>query len=474
MSYLKAVLIAEARAAGRGVRTALVRHRRIVPKPLGMVLWQLGAEPFTVGALAWGFGPKDRTMVVPGEPRDRDLAFRALTEVAHAFNKWFEGGHGGAPQLILPNAGMLTLLGRLGRRLAWLPTDGDRPADPALVRFGRHVRFLADHSQFPGQQLVLVLTELLQTHWATELSDVESQNLAALDAAIEPPPGMTGHEAAAKAELQGIGPVPTDEDKALAPLVQEFNKVRARRTEEAVVGQLRRPIVAHYEGLVFRRGWPLLWKCLERERNLPEAPSVERRWVGDMEALGRHLDWMGKTGGRRRVRQTAAQAASTLQHWEDAQRLLLAEEVIDDGLRLLPELLANRALMGRVVQVDLDHKERAAKSVVARPLVTIEVPDRCMVPDGKELYWTGSPKAKQYTVVGVEKIPKTDKWRVTLRHETSAAMARPARGDDAIFTVHHLHNAPPALLPRQVPWTHAAKTAEDRSIEEPGDSRSWE
>src|SRR5262249_52145570 len=189
------------------------RHRHIARRPLALVLWQLGAEPFTAAAVAWGLRPADRNLVVPGEPRDRELAFRALAEVGRAFNRWFEAGHDEmAPQVVLLNRGNLRLLGRLGRRLAYLPTDGARPADPELVRFGWHLKFLSDHARFPGQQLVLVLSDLLTSHWITELSELEAQNLAALDAAVDPPGGKSAHTAAFVAEQTEIGPAPTAKD----------------------------------------------------------------------------------------------------------------------------------------------------------------------------------------------------------------------------------------------------------------------
>lgn len=75
MSYLEAVLIAEARRSGRAQRTGLFRHVHLAKRPLGMLLWQLGAEPFTAAAAAWGFSAKSWELVVPGEPRDRTLAF---------------------------------------------------------------------------------------------------------------------------------------------------------------------------------------------------------------------------------------------------------------------------------------------------------------------------------------------------------------------------------------------------------------
>src|SRR6185437_6636845 len=92
-----------------------------------------------------------------------------------------------APQVVVANGATVELLGRLGRRLAYLSTDGPRPADPALVRLGRHLRFLWDHYAVPGQQSVVALTDLMNAHWATPQSAVERQSLPALYAFIDPP-----------------------------------------------------------------------------------------------------------------------------------------------------------------------------------------------------------------------------------------------------------------------------------------------
>ena len=53
MSF-EAMLAARAHREGRAQRTAQLRHREIVAKPLGIVAWQLGAEPYTVAALGAG------------------------------------------------------------------------------------------------------------------------------------------------------------------------------------------------------------------------------------------------------------------------------------------------------------------------------------------------------------------------------------------------------------------------------------
>ena len=53
----------------------------------------------------------------------------------------------------------------------------------------------------------------------------------------------------------------------------------------------------------------------------------------------RHIDW-SLTVGRRRTRQTARQAASTMRELEGARALPEAEEAVDDPLRMARSLLA--------------------------------------------------------------------------------------------------------------------------------------
>ncbi|XXX81374.1 hypothetical protein WMF30_21680 [Sorangium sp. So ce134] len=455
MSYLEALLVADARRLRRAQRSAAVRHRHLTQRPLGMLLYQLGAEPFTAAAVAWGFGPKDRKLAVPGEPRDRELAFRALMVVARDVNAWFEGtGRNEPPQVVVANRATLALLARLGRRLAYLPTTGALPADPEFVRFGRHLRFLADRARHPGQQLVVVLTELLSSHWVPELSGLEVQHLPALEAAIDPPRGKGAHEAAREAERLEIGPMPAaEDDEKVDVLLSAFNAERGRRTEEKVVARLRKPIEAHYSALV-DRGWPILWRCLDRERGYSEAAHVERRWKEDLAALHRHIDWVVKKGLPYRTRQTSAQAARTLRAAEEAQRLLEAEEAIDDPLRMIPTLLANQGVVGTVRRVDGEHYEQGPKNRVRRPLVELETAERCALPVGKELWWTQTAEKREYVITDIRHSAKGDTSIVTLRLETGSAQELPKKGETAIFSVHNLSSNAFFMLPEKAPWTH--------------------
>jgi hypothetical protein len=473
MNHLDVALGARAFAAGRAVRSSTARHRRLVPKPIVVALWQLGAEPFSAAAIGWGDAPARPHMAVAGEPRNRDLAFAALLEFAKWFNPLFEAHAAdretftrreytftvarAAPQVVVPNTATVELLGRLGRRLAYLPTDGPRPADPALVRLGRHLRFLWDHSHVPGQQLIVALTDLLNAHWATPQSAAERQSLPALAAFIDPPPGVTGFDAAATAELCPVGPAPDGEDeKRLMPLVERFNLDRKKSTDAAVIRPLLAPIADHYRPLL-RRTWDLLWRCRDRELALPEARSVGRRWDADRDAYTRHIDWLARNG-LRRTRQTPRQAATTLRNLEEAGRLVEAEEACDDPLRMAAYVLANKAIRGTVVAVDPTHKEPGPKRMVVRPLVTLRSPDPCLIPLGRELWWTGQPDGKEFVVEDVSPAPGGGSDVVLKLMTSSGTTAFPAVGERACFSVHSTRPEWLGTLPDDDPWTHSAAT----------------
>ena len=215
MSTLQATLAAYAARDGRAYRLSNFRHRHLVDTPIAMVAFQLGGEPFGLAAVAYGSDRDRFDLAVPGQPLDRVRLFPALLPVAAWFNARFEMPWGlratetvgrrtprtvdrapCAPQVIVANPGTVTLMQRMGRRLAYLPTEatpgGPPPAPPELVRFGRHLAFLARHYRVPGQQILVDMTSLLARSWITPQTIGERANLAALDAWVEPRPGWTG------------------------------------------------------------------------------------------------------------------------------------------------------------------------------------------------------------------------------------------------------------------------------------------
>lgn len=469
MNQLDVALAARSFRAGRAIRSANFRHRRLAVDPLALVFWQLGGEPFSAAAIGYGRQRGELQLSVAGDPRNRDLAFAALLQLARWFNSQFEedaedreilsgGNHEStvacnAPQVLVANAATIEMIGRLGRRLAYLPTDGRTPAPAELVRLGQHLQFLHRHSRTAGQQLIVSMTDLLAQHWATPLSDIEKQSLGALNAYIAPPSGLNGFYAAAAQERETVGPVPSgEEDIALDPLVREFNARRGGNTSSAAIRPLLRLIENHYRPLV-ERTWAQTWNARDRESAWPEAPSVSRRWDEDRAAYTRHIDWISQNG-RTRTRQTARQAAVRLQTLENATARLEAEEACDDPLRMIPYILQNKAVTGRVLRIDSDYRERVNTRMMRRPLVTLLSQDPCLIPRGRELWWTRAADGREYVIHEVQ--PNAGGGSlVTLKLLTSTSTApMPQVGSEACFSIHSTGNGWVTRLPMAEPWSH--------------------
>lgn len=467
MNQLEAALTAIAFRDGRAVRSANFAHRRLIADPMVLVVWQLGSEPFSPGAIGFGRPSTGPQQSVPGEPRNRDLAFAALLEFGSWFLPEFEApaAQRGAlvrgtwvqqvsvelPQIVVANQATVDAIGRIGRRLAYLRTDGDRPAPEELIRLGRHLMFLARHAELPGQQLIVPMADYVGAHWVTPQSELERASFPALEAFVDPPTGLSAFEAAEIAELAPAGPLPTgDDDEALEPLLEDLNAARARRTDAATVRPLLAPIHGHYRPLV-RRTWDLITHALDRERAYPEAPSVRRRWDVDREEYTRHIEWTS-TVGYTRTRQTARQAIQTMGRMEDAKARLVAEEALDDPLRMIPWLLDGKAVEGDVVDVDPDHQEVANVRAARRPLVTIRTPAERPMPIGKKV-WRSTEPSKAPWVVHAVASTNDGGSLVTLKRTSGSETVLPRTGETVCFSIHHFESSfGRARLGRDAPW----------------------
>jgi hypothetical protein len=467
------MLAARAHSQGRAQRTAQLRHRAIAPAPLGIVAWQLGAEPYSVAALGAGTRADGFELYVPGFPLNRDLLFAAMTEFAAWFCPAFEATAAGQgesithfgeplhipdelPQIVVANTETIGVLGRLGRAVAYLPTDGAKPADPWLPRLGRHLMWLADYAATPGQQLILAATELLNTHYQTAMSTYETQSLPALDAWVDPPPGVHAFHAAARAERQPVGPRPEHGEGVEAQkLMRAFNRARAGSLDRTVIEPLLDPIHQFYGDLVDGT-WELLWRSIEREAQWPEAPSVARRANEDRKAYAAHIAWMnGPAGGRRRTRRAPRAAAMELGRLEAAQARCNAEEAIDDPLRMAPVVLAGKAVAGEVVQCEPDHRENIGGSNLKRPRVTLHSPEPCAMPIGKHVWWTLAADKREWRVERIDPAAGGGSI-VTLVLQTNRALPAglPAQGTRACFSELMTGTPYELFLPSRVPWTH--------------------
>jgi len=475
MSF-QALLAARAHMEGRAQPTALRRHRALSDDPICIVAWQLGAEPYSVGSIAVGKQSSGFQLFVPGYPIDRDFLFAALLGFAKQFCRAFEAyaegpcedvPHWGEilsipkelPQIVVANGETINLLGRLGRRLAYLPTTGQYPADPLLPRLGRHLMWIAEYAQRPGQQLIVPVAKLLATHYATAMSAFEAQSLAAIDAWIDPEPGQHGFNAAELAERHVVGPLPSPDDGQIVhTLMKTFNSQRAGTKDPKVVGKLVQPLRTRYNAMT-EQTWNLIWKVLDRERVKPEAASVVRRVREDRIAYASHLQWMtDRSEGRRKTRMSPRAAALRLDEFERAKALLTAEEAIDDPLRMIPQLLAGRALAGEVVHCNATRREQINGRNCLRPSVIVRTDEPCLLPVGGEVWWTQVPDGREWVVADLVAADGGTDVTLILQTNRVPSAGLPVVGTRASFSQLNTRPGYELLLPQEVPWTHKAPT----------------
>jgi len=466
---LDAFLAARVYETGRALRRTSLRHTYLADEPLGVVMWRLGGERFRAAAIAWGSLGGPFRLAVAGEPRNRDLYFRALTpfavdlcarvrraatqKVARQNGRQQELIPVGALQIAVPNRATVGALGLLGRYLAYLSDRGGVAPDPALIEAGKHLRFYARHTRVAGQSLLVPLDRLISEHWATLLSPFEQANLAALDAQIEPPSAVHAFDASAAAEARTrVGPDPAEDiDRVTEALLAEFNAARGGRADPLAVEPLIGPLRGHYQRLV-DPVWQLMNRVVAREQQLPAAPSVQRRFEADREAFGRHVDWVA-SGGRYRTTDTPRQAAMTLRRLEDAHARYEADRAVEDPACMIPYLLSGNAIRGVVASVN-EIRVAARVNRVRRTLIALDTDEPVVLPAGKELWWTATAGDYPWDVQAVS--PLGAGSRVTLMLRAAPTPARlPTVGER--ITLSTLHTGPDAYhlpLPPDPPWTH--------------------
>jgi hypothetical protein len=470
---LEAFFAGRVHEGGHALRRTTLRHTYLADPPLGIAMWRLGGERFRAAALAWGPLGEPFELAVAGEPRNRDLYFTALIPFAAdlcdrvhaAYQPKVTRQRGSrteqlpadALQIVVPNRTTVAALGLLGRYLAYLSDRSGTTPDPALIEAGKHLRFYARHARTPGQALLVPLDRLVAEHWATLLSPFEQANLASLDAQIQPPAGLHAFEAAVSAEaVARIGPEPTEDiDRVTEGLLANFNRARAGSTDPAAVDLLLGPLREHYRRLV-EPVWELMGRVVARERQLPAAPGVHRRFEEDRESFGRHVGWV-TDGGRYRTTDTPRQAAMTLRRLEGALSRYDAEKAIEDPACMIPYLLGGQAIRGVVAAVNDQHRVVVRVRPVRRALLTLDTEAPVVLPLSKRLWWAAADD-HPWEVQSVQ--PNGVGSRVVLMLCAAPTPARlPSRGNSVTFSI--LHTRPEGFglaPPREVPWTHRPVT----------------
>jgi len=414
--------LARARAADRGLaqRVATVRHVHISDRPLVLVALTLAGEANAPLAAMVGDGPRSARLLAVTQPRNRAERFAFAAELAQVVLRYIDGfrraveavpsGRGGehrdrsadAPQIIVPNPATVGFLRLLGRSTRFRRPTGEYAVDPAVPVLGRWLTFLAEWAEVPGSSLLLAATQALSLHWASGQSAIEDLNLAALLGWIDPPPGMSGPQAAAAAEdplsWPPAGPAtdPTFDNEVLTRLIAACARFEAgSRQRQLAVRDLHNALAAQLVPT-----WELMWRAVDLLRALPPGQRVAARWESDRDAFTRYCVHLRDDGTPQPRRDSAVAAARRLNWLERAQASYAVQRAFDDPLVLAEYRLTGEAFGGTVVAAESDRVGASGKRRVLRPLVTVETEDNLMVEPGTTLTSPARP-AQSATVVSV-------------------------------------------------------------------------
>ncbi|WP_371616000.1 hypothetical protein [Streptomyces sp. NBC_00454] len=514
MSLLNTLARLEAVRAGRAQALATVRHRHLGERPMVLVpLTTAGEAGAPLGAM-FGTDPEEPRILVIPQPRDRDLRWEFLAELAGHVVPYLEEYADAveliegretdpetglkvtselcldAPQLIVPSRAGIEYVRLLGRSMRFRRTAEEDPENPypapaRVPLLGRWFTHLAERSRVPGSSMLLAATDLLSRHWATGQSNLEDQHLQALLAWIDPPEGRSGAEWALRAELgrgadgqllvPPAGPAtdPAFDNKLLAPAIAKFDAARASRAAGPRDGDgdgvraaelaVRRLVVDQMEST-----WRATWQAVGLLRELPVGERAEDRWTGDRWSYTGHRDRVRAGEAPQPRRDDAVTAARKLATRENEQVRLDAQEALDDPLVMAGRRLAGEAFAGEVTEVVMEWTE--SKRPSPRPLVTVATEDRPQLADGGD---DGSGGGKVFrSLDGRPQSARFVRWdedgRAVLRlldkmgrGKEPEAGSVPEKGDRVCWTLfeHDSRGGPKLPDAEQTPWTHGGPPA---------------
>ncbi|MET9497707.1 hypothetical protein [Streptomyces sp. NPDC006552] len=515
MSLINHLARLEATSTGRAQPVATVRHRHLSQRPLVLVpLTTAGETGAPLGALVGTERTSPRLLVVP-QPRDRDLRFLFLTQLAETVLPYIDAYAGDvetaersetdpetgkkvkvevelcadAPQLIVPSRAGLDLVRLLGRSIRFRRTaeqdpETPYPAPPHVPLLGRWLTHFGERARVPGSALLLAMTDLLSRHWATGQSSLEDQHLGALLAWIAAPPGTSGAEAALRAELDRgpdgqlrcppAGPAtdPAFDNKLLAPAIERYDRARTRlaAAEDAVRadGLLAELTAAEREihGLVESRTrptWDAVWRGLDLLCTLPEGPRAAERWTRDRWSFTGHRDRVAAGEPPQPRRDDAVTAANKLATREREQARLDAQEALDDPLVMAGRRLAGEAFAGEVTEVVAAYNDKKRP----RPLITVRTDDRPHLGERVKVFRSldGKPQAAEFVSYEGEArdgvvLRVLDKMGRGKEPEEGSV---PQKGDRVCWTLfeHEQRGGPKLPEPEETPWTHGGPPGAD-------------
>lgn len=515
MSLISTLARLEAVESGRAQPLATVRHRHLSDRPLVLVpLTTAGEAGAPLGALV-GTGREEPRLLVVAQPRDRDLRFAFLADLAEevlpyieSFTEVVEAAErtetdpetgkkvkvevelcADAPQLIVPSRAGVEYVRLLGRSMRFRRTveqdpETPFPAPPRVPLLGRWLTHFGERARVPGSSLLQAATDLVNRHWATGQSSLEDQHLGALLAWVDPGDGESGAEAALRAELgrdrdgqllcPPAGPAtdPAFDNRLLAPAIERFDRARQAlaaaedgESADERLGELhraereiRRLILSQLEPT-----WRAVWRSLDLLRELPEGARVADRWTRDRWSFTGHHDRVVAGEPPQPRRDDAVTAAQKLAARESAQGQLDAQEALDDPLVLAGRRLAGEAFETEVVEVTMAWSE--SKRPSPRPLLTVRTDDRPHLSERVKVYRSleGRPQTAEfvrYEDDGSLVLRVTDRMG---RSKEPAEGSVPEKGERIAWTLFEHDQRVGAKLPdpEETPWTHGGPPRSD-------------
>ncbi|OON76997.1 hypothetical protein [Streptomyces tsukubensis] len=507
MSLITTLARLEAVRDGRARPIATVRHRHLSERPLVLVpLTTAGEAGAPLGALVGTDRDAPRLLTV-AQPRDRELRFAFLAELAatvlpyvDGFASDVEAAERGetdpetgkrvkvevelcsdAPQILVPGRAAVEFVRLLGRSMRFRRTaeqdpDTPYPAPPHVPLLGRWFTHFGERARVPGSSLLTSMTELLSLHWASGQSGLEDQHLGALLAWIAPGDGESGARAALRAELSRdgegqllvppAGPAtdPAFDNKLLAPAIERYDRARSAlaeaedasdhdRTLAALTGAEReiRELVASRT----RPTWDAVWQGIDLLRALPPGVHTEDRWTRDRWSYTGHRDRVAAGEPPQPRRDDAVTAARKLASREREQARLDAQEALDDPLVMAGRRLAGEAFEGEVTDVVMAYSD--SKRPSPRPLVTVATDDLPQLGERTKVFrsLSGKPQTAEFAGFADDGLVLRITDRMG-RGKEPAEGSVPVPGDRVCFTLFEHDQRAGAGLPEpeNTPWTH--------------------
>jgi hypothetical protein len=444
-----------------------VRHVHISDRPLVVIPLALSGEACAPLAAMIGDDPREPRLLIVPEPRDRDQRFAFAAELADVIGPYIDSyardEPADAPQLLLPNPAAVAFTRLLGRSTRFRRTEGSYAVPAAVPLLGRWLTFYTERAEVPPSSLTLALTDVLAEHWATGQSPMEDQNLGAILGWIDPPPGMTGAQAALTAEdpvhCPPAGPAtdPTFDNEVLEARILAVRTARATGDGRALARVTAR--LADTLRTQLEPTWTLMWRAVDLLRALPEGGHVPVRWAADCAAFGSYVEHLRDDGPPQAKRDGAVSAARRLANLERAQERLATERAYDDPLVMAEYRMTGEAFAGTVVAAEPDRIDATGKRRVLRPRITVETNDAVIAGPGSALTSPARPN-QEARVVGV-----MDGTPIRVVLELKGGMGRslapepgsvPAVGEQVCYATFSDRFQPPSAFPppEETPWTH--------------------